>query len=45
MSTNDNKLKLNQLWDEIKMNLPEVNFNENNDESDSTEAISSSQVL
>ena len=57
MSNYNDKSRLNQLWDELKTNLPEINFDEENDstadgdaadsdnEYGSTEAIASAKVI
>ena len=49
INSNENKTKLNQLWNDLKFNLPEIDFNEietviSSDENVSTLAIGSLQV-
>lgn len=49
INPNENKTKLNQLWNDLKFNLPEINFNDtetitSSDENVSTLAIGSLQV-
>ncbi len=52
MSKNIEKSKLNQFWDELKTNLPEINFDDEKssstaegDDCESTEAIASAKVI
>lgn len=43
MANSNDKSKLNQLWDDLKTNLPEINFD---DDVDSTEVnLTSSKVI